>query len=802
MLDENIPGIYSTIVNGSNKKLGLKAEIEYIVNNKIGELNQLKLDVQNKVNEITASVEKINSHDSKITTNEKAISYLSTGGLNIMSEGAKGDGQTLSSPAIDNTFNITAISPVQTVIIPDGVFKINKPIVVPRGVHLKMSQKTVIQPTSGDFNIFQLKPEGKISGGYVDLQNVTFTKAVFYLDAEDVFQFYGQSAMISDINVLNKVPTTAGAFTGTGILCEAKTNMGFIDNVKFNNLTFINFDKVIHLRVDPILDQMFANDPNSMAWVNANYFFQITAQNFKYGLYLEGKASVPRDVGGNMFDQCQFQAEETTEAIVYCEGAYNTFNLFLWDLHKMADDKQAIQFAKSSKFNKITSAMQLEITESWKDEGYMNIISSPGNYVPDTRTLANRISTPYKGQFNGNQDDAMINGNLRGYTVTQTSGPAPVGSLTDIFLPDTEQGPTWTMTPDIDYMNPVTLEIDCTADPIVYAQYIGTMHPWDAVPEGLRVEGWTGTEWIWLHEVKGNSSNDFLISPPYSAVDFLHKIKISFYGSPKLDNKVTIGRVVAISSKNLGKAYIPQFTDHIPIVDANGIAWKIKINTDGTWSNIGAVSSPSITPALPGEKTMAGEQDDILLLADKRYTVTSSGAVKTAGQIAEMFSLKREAFCRWTNPTTVAPIVIEMDFGTTPIQYLESIGINFGWGESAKNIKLERVLTLGGAYVQNANVTNNTNGVWHFQSRAANVYKIRLTISVPNNANGLVRINRIFATAATTLPSTFVNTEGDNKVYGNFEFGDTLKGVIMKSPDGSRFKLSIDNTGAIITTKL
>ncbi|MGE7607637.1 BppU family phage baseplate upper protein [Peribacillus frigoritolerans] len=789
----------------------------------VKDFNTLKTDIEQRAVDINAAVDEMQTKvdefestaitlDPRLTTVEERVedatlqltdttNDLKSGGLNILSEGAKGDGVAVESPAIAKTLALTAISPVQRVKIPDGTYLIDKTIVIPRGVHLELGQKAIIKPTSGNFNIFQLKPEGRITGGQVDLQSVMFTKSVFYLDAEDVFQFYGQSAVISDINVLNKVPTVSGAFTGTGILCEAKTNMGFIDNVKFNNLTFINFDKVIHLRVDPALDALFANDPNIMAWVNANYFFQITAQNFKYGIYMEGLGSVPRDVGGNMFTQCQFQAEPTTEAIVYCEGAYNSFDLFMWDLHKMDDSKPAIQFTKSSKFNRLNSAMQLEITESWKDEGYMNVISSPGNYVPDQRTLANRLSTPYKGQFNGNQDDAMINGNLRGYTVTQTKGPAPVGVLTDIFLPDSEQGPTWTMTTDIDYMNPIELIIDCSVDPVIYAQYIGTIHPWDSIPEGLRVEGWTGTEWIWLHEVKGNTSNDFLISPPYSAIDFLHKIKISFYGSPKADKKVTLGRLVAISSKNLGKAYIPQFTDHIPIVDANGVAWKIKINPDGTWANMGAAASPSITPVLPGDKSMAGNQDDILLLADKRYAVTSTGAVKTAGNIADMFSLKREAFCRWTAPTTVAPIVLEIDFGTTPIQYMESLGINFGWGESAKNIKIERVLASGGAYVQLANITNNVSGTVHIASRATNVYKIRLTISVANNANTLVRINRIFATAATTPPVTFVNIESDNKLFGNLEFA-TGKGPVMTSDDGSIWKASISNEGGLTWVKI
>ncbi|MFZ0446773.1 MAG: hypothetical protein WAM95_19490, partial [Bacillus sp. (in: firmicutes)] len=272
-------------------------------------------------------------------------------------------------------------------------------------------------------------------------------------------------------------------------------------------------------------------------------------------------------------------------------------------------------------------------------------------------------------------------GHLRGYTVVQTKGTAPTGELSDVFTPDTEVGATWDMT-GTDYMNPIEIEINCSSDPIVYSQYIGTMHPWDSIPEGLRIEGYTGTEWIWLHEVKGNKSNDFIISPPYVAVDFLHKIRIAFYGSPRANKKVTIGRVIALSSKNLGRAYIPQFTDTLPMVDANGVAWNIKLNTDGTWSNSGAVSS-SITPVLAGDKTMAGDQDDIFLLADKRYTVISTGANKTGGNIKEIFSLKRETFCRWTDPTTVAPIVIEINFGSTPIQYIESLGLNFAWGESA-----------------------------------------------------------------------------------------------------------------------
>jgi hypothetical protein len=236
------------------------------------------------------------------------------------------------------------------------------------------------------------------------------------------------------------------------------------------------------------------------------------------------------------------------------------------------------------------------------------------------------------------------------------------------------------------------------------------------------------------------------------------------------------------------------------MVDVNGVARTIKLNADGTWSNA-STTSLSISPALPGDATMAGDQDDVMLLADKRYTVTSTGAVKTAGIIADMFSLKREAFCRWTNPTTATPIILEIDFGTKPIQYMETLGLNFGWGETPKNIKVERVITSGGTYAQLANITNNTLGSVKVVSRATNVYKIRMTISVPNNANGLIRINRIFATAATTPPVTFVNIESDNKLFGNLEFA-TGKGPVMTSDDGSSWKASISNEGGLTWVKI
>ena len=66
-----------------------------------------------------------------------------------MSTGAIGDGDAIESKSIDDVLALTKISPIQRVKIPDG------------------GQKTVIKPTSGEFNIFQFKPESRLTGGFV-----------------------------------------------------------------------------------------------------------------------------------------------------------------------------------------------------------------------------------------------------------------------------------------------------------------------------------------------------------------------------------------------------------------------------------------------------------------------------------------------------------------------------------------------------------------------------------------------------------------------------------------------------------
>lgn len=687
-------------------------------------------------------------------------------GLDLTSFGAKDDGSN-DIGAFEKMLANT--NKIKTVYVPDGIYGISKTLVVPPKVRMIFAPNAILVPLA-DIHVIQLKPEAYVEGVTIDLRTmkIPFTKAGIYLDASDIFQFYEQTHMLKDINILGK-RATAG-WTGTGILMEATKPMTYIDNVKCNNITITNMQKGIHLRVDSSI-----KNEADMAWVNANFFHQVTLMNFEYGLYVEGDSKVPRDVGGNLFDQVQFQAEAGTKRLIYCEGGTNRFNVFGWDIHKIKPEEAAYEFTKTSRFNKITSPMAQEITEGWIDNGYLNSFTSPNNYVADKRINAMPISIPSRPNFLGNQDDYIVNGHKRGYKVTKVSTHSIVsGELADILTFDTEAGIIFDGT-NATFENPIILEIDTTSDPIWYATFLTAMSSWGTQPQNYEMEMYDdlSKKWIGVHWTKNNRSQEIAVSAPWAAVDKCTRIRIKCWGSNPSNKRIGISRVMLTSAKDGGKAYLP-YTDYIK--ETNDV---------------------NIPPLLPSDKRIVGDQDDVLIVADKRFKVSSLGATRTSGNIWGMFSMRREQSCRWSDPTQEAPIIIEIDCSTNPLTYLESVGVSFGWGETPKNVKVERVITLNGNYTQVANVTGNTAATVHIAARTAATYKLKFTIYGVNHDNKFVRINRIFATSGDDYSRTFVNTESDNTVYGNVIFGDASKSMIMKSPGGSLWKLVVDDLGAL-----
>lgn len=490
---------------------------------------------------------------------------VKTDWIDVREHGARGGGLGDDAPGI-----IAALALAQTlrrkrVEIPDGLYNIGQTLVVPRRVHLVMGKDTVLRPIK-DINVLQLKPEAFLQGGVVDTRRFTgrtytdFTKACIFLDGSDTFSLYNELHRIQDIMLLGEDHYyTDQAWTGTAIHFYSGKGSGgvpqYISFVQGNNVAAFNFDRGIYFEVDETI-----KDESEWACVTGCTFDNVAMMNCKRAIELEGEGSVPRDVGGNQFKNLQIQIEPTSDFAIYCEGSYNTFEGLFWDLHK--NPNPSFRFSKGAKFNKIICAHGYEQPQHFLDDGWFNTVSSVTNHVPDKLTLAYPLSTPFKPNMLGNQDDYMVRGDLRGYTIMQKSTHTLKNNylpLSELLTMEMEQGHMWDAT-QATYENPIVLEVDLAADPIWYAAFMGLTSAWNKAPKGVKVEAYDAltNEWTWCHEVDKNSSYPFVVAAPWVGISKCTKLRYSFWGTNDPAGKeVQVSRLFAMSSKDPGKAWMP-----------------------------------------------------------------------------------------------------------------------------------------------------------------------------------------------------------------------------------------------------
>lgn len=54
----------------------------------------------------------------------------------------------------------------------------------------------------------------------------------------------------------------------------------------------------------------------------------------------------------------------------------------------------------------------------------------------------------------------------------------------------------------------------------------------------------------------------------------------------------------------------------------------------------------------------------------------------------------------------------------------------------------------------------------------------------------------------SSAPTEALDVDGNGKFTGDIEITDDTKGIILTSPDTSRFRITVDNTGTLIVTAL
>ncbi|MBY0595820.1 pectate lyase family protein [Bacillus bingmayongensis] len=212
-------------------------------------------------------------------------------------------------------------------------------------------------------------------------------------------------------------------------------------------------------------------------------------------------------------------------------------------------------------------------------------------------------------------------------------------------------------------------------------------------------------------------------------------------------------------------------------------------------------SLPIYSPLALGKAHLIGNQDDILVNANVRYAVRQlSGKAPYGGHINNCFNLLDEQSVNYLDVPSTQPIVIELDFSKQPIKMLNCIGIYFGWNESPSRILIEYQRSLNGPWEVAKDLRFNVGNTVISDVRATTLYKVKLTLSGYTQDHKRFRINRIFAKSSLQHGSSWLPTTGGT-LYGDLEFqkGNT---VTLTSPNGTKWRLSIDDQGKISTSKL
>lgn len=212
--------------------------------------------------------------------------------------------------------------------------------------------------------------------------------------------------------------------------------------------------------------------------------------------------------------------------------------------------------------------------------------------------------------------------------------------------------------------------------------------------------------------------------------------------------------------------------------------------------------SLSIYPPLAlGKAHLVGNQDDILVNANSRYTVRQiSGKSPYGGSINNCFNMLDEQSVNYVDVPSTHPVVIELDFSKQPIKMLNSLGLYFGWNESPGRVLIEYQQSLNGPWTVAKDLQYNVGNTVISEVRAATLYKIKLSLSGYTQEHKRFRINRIFAKSSLQHGSSWLPTIGGT-LFGDLNF-QKGKSITMVSPNETKWKVSINDLGQIITTKL
>jgi hypothetical protein len=208
-------------------------------------------------------------------------------------------------------------------------------------------------------------------------------------------------------------------------------------------------------------------------------------------------------------------------------------------------------------------------------------------------------------------------------------------------------------------------------------------------------------------------------------------------------------------------------------------------------------------------KPYGGVQDNVFAYADKINTVTNASKALSSGTLGvafDPFAGISTGKPTWNLQTgEQAQIKIDIANPTFSTKRLDFIQVVFSSALEARNVLIEGSIDNGTNWITLKNITGNDKRyvVFHDNLSAlavggSNPTNIRITLSDPINASKDVRVEAIIGRMLAVPGYTFL-PRGGGKVYGDIEF-DATKGSIIKSPNGTRYRITVSDAGTLSAT--
>ncbi|AWG44154.1 hypothetical protein BEH_24200 [Priestia filamentosa] len=224
---------------------------------------------------------------------------------------------------------------------------------------------------------------------------------------------------------------------------------------------------------------------------------------------------------------------------------------------------------------------------------------------------------------------------------------------------------------------------------------------------------------------------------------------------------------------------------------------QVNSNTDGTQPLV-FISPKDKVQSADTRYTLRnyiGNQDNALANAHKKYIVSFTG--KLPDSQIRAFNLEPSQYSSWTSLTPTDEVKVTIDMTADPLRFGNVIGCAFVYMSIPDYIRID-VEKIDGTITTIKEETNFSGG-YVYQTYESIPDTVNKVIFVMKRSNGTsIRVSQFFASGNGTKGNHFLNTSG-GKLYGDVEF-DVGTGAIIKSPNGTKYRITVDDTGTLSTT--